>query len=142
MTALLVETTASEPCPIDFQGDTAPLVYFMSFAVAERFGAQHELAEAAAMLKRQVKVNLGPLLRFGNAEPETPGDFEELESLWQDGTPLAQSARETAAALRENAKLREYAEQYPGLAERFDELAQQAAWAAEHDAQVRLTYLL
>jgi hypothetical protein len=142
LTALIVETTAAEPCPIDFQGDTAPLVYFMSFAVAERFGAQHELAEAAAMLKRQVKVNLGPLLRFGNAEPETPGDFEELESLWQDAAPLEASARETAAALRDNAKLRDHTEQYPGLAERFDELADLAAWAAERDARVRLSYLL
>lgn len=142
MTALIFETTSDEPCPMDFQGDTSPLVYLMSFAVAERFGAQHELADAAALLKRQLKVNMGPLLRFGNAEPETPGDFDELESLWQEAAPLAESASQTASALADNEKLREYTSGYPGLADRLQELAQLATWAAERDAKVRLTYLL
>ena len=127
---------------MDFQGDTSPLVYLMSFAVAERFGAQHELADAAALLKRQLKVNMGPLLRFGNAEPETPGDFDELESLWQEAAPLAESASQTASALADNEKLREYTSDYPGLADRLQELARLATWAAERDAKVRLTYLL
>jgi hypothetical protein len=78
MTMLLVDTTASEPCPLGFQGDTAPLVYFMSFAVAERYGALHPLAQAASLLRRQLRVDISPLMRFTSALPEGPEDVEEI----------------------------------------------------------------
>ncbi|HXG36110.1 MAG TPA: hypothetical protein VNL15_04005 [Dehalococcoidia bacterium] len=142
MTALLVETTANEPCPLDFQGDTAPLVYLMSFAVAERFGAQHELSEAAAILKRQLKINLAPLQKFGDAEPEGPADLQELEGLWQEPGPLAETANQVADALCSNPKLRRLTAGYPGLPDRLQELARIARWANERQARIRLTYLL
>lgn len=142
MTALLVENTASEPCPLDFTGDTSPLVYFMSFAVAERFGAQHELAEAAAALKRKHKINLTPLLRFGNAEAESEADAADLETLWQEAIPLAEAARMTAETIRATPALREELQAYPELVERLLELSAIASWAGARNAKVRLTYLL
>jgi hypothetical protein len=142
MTMLLVETTARGDEPPDFQGDTAPLVYFMSFAAAERFGAQHELAQAASLLKRQLKIDLSPLLRFSSAEVEDAEDVEELERLWQDPGPLAETAARVAEALRSHPRLRELAASYEGLPDRLEELAAIARWAAERGARIRLTYLL
>lgn len=142
MTMLLVETTVGGEPPVDFRGDTAPLVYFMSFAAAERFGAQHELAQAASLLKRQLRIDLAPLLRFSSAEVEDAEDVEELERLWQDPGPLAETASRVADALRSHPRLRELVEPYPGLADRLDELAAIARWAAEQGARIRLTYLL
>ncbi len=142
MTMLLVETTAVDVPPVDFQGDTAPLVYFMSFAAAERFGAQHELAQAASLLKRQLKIDLTPLLRFSSAEVEDASDVEELEALWQDALPLAEAATRVADALRSHPRLRELVAPYSGLADRLEELAAIARWAAEQGARIRLTYLL
>jgi hypothetical protein len=139
---LLVETTAGAVPPVDFQGDTAPLVYFMSFAAAERFGAQHELAQAASLLKRQLKIDLTPLLRFSSAEVEDASDVEELDALWQDALPLAEAASRVAEALRSHPRLRELVAPYPGLADRLDELAAIARWAADQGARIRLTYLL
>ncbi|HXG41824.1 MAG TPA: hypothetical protein VNL95_03770 [Dehalococcoidia bacterium] len=142
MTMLLVETTARGAEPPDFQGDTAPLVYFMSFAAAERFGAQHELARAASLLKRQLKIDLTPLLRFSSAEVEDAQDVDELERLWQEPGPLADTAARVAEAFRTHPRLQELAAPYPGLADRLDELAAIARWAAERGARIRLTYLL
>jgi len=142
MTMILVETTAQEPCPLDFRGDTAPLVYFMSFAAAERYGAQHELAQAAAILKRQMKIDLSPLLRFSSAEPEGPEDLDELERLWQEPGPLAQTAAQAAEAIRLTPRLQELTADFPGLADRLQELAEIARWAAAQGARVRLTYIL
>ncbi|MBI1885383.1 MAG: hypothetical protein HYS09_03575 [Chloroflexi bacterium] len=142
MTALIVETTAGEECPVDFQGDTAVLVYFLSFAAAERFGAQHELAQVAAALKRQLRIDLAPLLKFSDAVPEDARDIEELEAIWQDAAPLEAAARLAADAIDGTPKLRELAQDYAGLLERLRELAEIARWAAERAAKVRLTYIL
>ena len=49
-TALIVETTADEECPLEFLGDSADIVYFISFAHSERYGAGHPLAKAAGLL--------------------------------------------------------------------------------------------
>ncbi len=47
-TALIVETTAEEDCPLEFFGDSADIVYFISFAHSERYGADHPLAKASS----------------------------------------------------------------------------------------------
>ncbi len=141
-TALIVETTAAEGCPIDFLGDSADVVYFLSFAHSERYGSDHPLAKAAAFLKRQLRLNLSPLLTFGDAGAESPDEERALESLWQEARPLAECARQVAEALEGTPELRELTSDFPELPERLRELAAMAAWAAERGAKVRLTYAL
>ncbi len=141
-TALIVETTADEPCPIDFLGDTADIVYFISFAHSERYGADHPLAKAAAVLKRQLRINLAPLLNFADARTENEQEERLLESLWQDAAPLAEAARTVAEAIAGTPELREFTAAFPELPERLRELADMAAWATARAAKVRLTYVM
>jgi len=141
-TTLIVETTANEPCPLDFLGDTADIVYFISMAHTERYGADHPLAKAAAVLKRTLRVNMAPLLKFADARTENAAEEEMLEGLWQDAGPLSETARTVAEALEGTAELRELTSSFPELPERLKELAGIAAWAAEREAKVRLTYLI
>jgi len=141
-TVLIFEAEDGLPCPIDFGGDTAPLVYFISFAVAERYGAQHDLARLAALLKRQNGLSLSPLARFGLALPETAADIDELETLWQEATALAACARDAAKVIRTTTDAHHFLEAYPDLPDRLDDLAGMADWAAARNARVRLTYLL
>jgi hypothetical protein len=141
-TTLVVETTADEPCPIDFFGDTSDIVYFISMAHTERYGADHPLARAAAILKRQLRVNMAPLLKFADARTENAEEERMLEGLWQDGEPLAEAARTIAEAIEGTAELRELTGSFPELPERLKELSRIAAWAADRGARVRLTYLI
>ena len=141
-TTLIVETTSDEPCPLDFLGDTADIVYFISMAHTERYGAHHPLAKAAAILKRQLRVNMAPLLKFADARTDNAAEEEMLEGLWQDAAPLAEAARTVAEAIEGTAELRELTSSFPELPERLKELAGIAAWAAERGAQVRLTYVI
>jgi hypothetical protein len=137
-----VETTAGEECPHDFLGDSADIVYFVSFAHSERYGADHPLAKAAAVLKRQLRVNLAPLMNYADARTENAEEEAHLERLWQEAGPLAESARATAEAIEGNPELRELTSDLPELSERLRELAAMADWAAERGAQVRLTYVI
>jgi len=139
---LVVETTADEPCPIDFLGDTADIVYFISMAHTERYGADHPLAKAAAILKRTLRVNMAPLLKFADARTDDAAEEEMLEALWQEAEPLAESARTVGAAIKGTTELRELTSSFPELSDRLKELASIAAWAAERGAKVRLTYLI
>ena len=141
-TALIVETSCDEECPHDFFGDSADIVYFISFAHAERYGAGHPLAQAAAILKRQLHIDLSPLLTFADARPESADEERALETMWQDASPLAESARRVARAIEETAGLRDLTAQLSELPDRLRELARMADWAAERGAQVRLTYVL
>ena len=141
-TTLIVETTADEPCPIDFLGDTADIVYFISMAHTERYGADHPLAKAAAVLKRTLRVNMAPLLKFADARTDNAAEEEMLEGLWQDAAPLAEAASTVAEAIEGTTELRELTGSFPELPERLKELARIAAWAAERGAQVRLTYVI
>jgi hypothetical protein len=141
-TTLIVETTADEECPVDFLGDSADIVYFVSMAHSERYGAQHPLARAAALLKRRLRVNMAPLLTFADARVDDPQEERLLESLWQDAQPLAEAAAAVAEALENTPELREMTADFPELPERLRELSQMAAWAAGRGARVRLTYVL
>lgn len=141
-TTLIVETTAEEDCPHDFLGDTADIVYFISFAHSERYGADHPLSKAAAILKRQLKINLAPIMNYGDARTENAEEESLLERLWQDALPLAESARSAAEAIEATPELRELTSDLPELPTRLRELADIAYWAAEHGARVRLTYII
>jgi hypothetical protein len=141
-TTLIVETTGDERCPIDFLGDTADIVYFISMAHTERYGADHPLAKAAAILKRQLRVNMAPLLKFADARTDDATEEEMLERLWQDAAPLAEAARSVAEAVEGTLALRELTSGFPELPERLRELADIAQWADERGARVRLTYLI
>ena len=141
-TTLIVETSAAEECPVDFLGDSADVVYFISFAHSERYGSDHPLAKAAAILKRQLRVNLSPLLTFGDARTENSEEERALEQLWQEAAPLAECARQVAEAIAGTPELRNLTSGFPELPERLKELADMAAWAAERGATVRLTYVL
>lgn len=140
-TILIFETSAGDP-PADFLGDTSDIVYFISMAHSERYGADHPLAKAAAIIKRRLRIPIGPLLNFGDAAVETSEEREMLERLWQDAAPLAEAARRAAEAIEGDEELRELTSSFPELAERLRELAAMAGWAAERDARVRLTYAL
>ncbi len=141
-TALIVETTAGEECPIDFLGDSADIVYFISFAYSERYGSDHPLARAAALLKRQLRLDLSPLLKFADARVEDEQEERALESLWQEAAPLAECTRRAAEAIEGTPEVRELTADFPELPERLKELSDMAAWAAERGAQVRLTYVI
>jgi len=142
MPLLIVECDTPETCPINFLGDTSELVYFMSFAHAERYGSAHELAKAAASLKRQLHINMAPLLNFGDARAENAEAERALATLWQEPMPLAECCREVAEAISTDATLQHLTADYPDLLACLRQLADMAQWAAERSAKVRLTYLL
>jgi hypothetical protein len=141
--ALIVETTAPEPCPHAFAGDTSDLVYFLSFAYSTRYGSQHELSQASLLLRGEFKIDLRPLLTFADRSVEDPADAEALERAWQDAAPLAECCRKVVAALDSgHAKLGELTQDFPSLRDRIAELGAMARWAAEGQARIRLTYNL
>lgn len=140
-TTLIVETDPPGS-PVHFSGPTADLVYFLSFAYATRFGADHELAEAARRLQRQHKLELRPLITFADSEPTAAADREELARAWQDAARLADVAEKAATAFATDEKLQELIAAYPDLAPRLAELAQIARWAAEQGGKVRLSFKL
>jgi len=141
-TTLIVDTTADEECPLEFLGESADVVYFISFAHSERYGAGHPLAKAAGLLKRRLGVDLAPLLTFADARIESSEEERALESMWQDAAPLAASARSAAEAIESSPEVRELTADFPELPERLRELAAMADWAAARGANVRLTYVL
>ena len=97
-TALIIETTTTEEYPIDFLGDAAELVYFMSFTHAERHGSDHPFTRAAGIIKRRFWLNLSPLLTFDDARPESPPEERTLESLCQEAAPLSECAWQVQVA--------------------------------------------
>ena len=141
-TALIVETTAEEDCPLEFFGDSADIVYFISFAHSERYGSRHPLSKAAGILKRQLQINLTPLLTFADARTESAAEEQALDTMWQEPAPLAESARRVAQAIEATEQLRELAADLLELPDRLRELATMADWAAERGAKIRLTYVL
>src|SRR2546426_12105179 len=141
-TVLIVETTAGEESPVDFLGDTSDIVYFISFAHAERYGTDHPLAKAAAILKRRLRIDLSPLLNFADARVENADEERLLENVWQEAAPLAESARTAAEASAGTPELRGLTAQLPELPARLQALADIAHWAAERGAKVRLPYVI
>ncbi len=143
MPSLHVDLDPPAEAPVAFAGDSAPLVYFLSFAFAARYGAQHELTKAALLLRGgDHKIDLKPLLTFADRDAEEPLDKRELERAWQDAAPLAECCRLVVAAIDADAAIREQLVAFPTLRERIDDLARIAASAAERGQRVRLTYTM
>ncbi len=140
-TVLIVETTAGDP-PVEFLGPSSDIVYFISMAHGERYGAAHPLARAAFVIKRKLRLNITPLLNYGDARVDSSEEAALLEKLWQDPAPLAAAARAVADAIEATEELRELTVDFPELPDRLRDLAGMADWAAEQGAKVRLTYVL
>jgi hypothetical protein len=136
-----------DPPPLDggrqFAADSSDLVYFLSWAFSQRYGANHELSIAALILRGEFKIDLSPLLTFADRAVEDPADAEALERAWQDPEPLAEACRSVAAALAGGERrLADLQEDYPRLRSNIEELAAIATWAEERGARVRVTYVL
>jgi hypothetical protein len=140
-TVLIFETTAGEP-PVEFLGHSGDIVYFISMAHSERYGADHPLARASGVIKRRLRIPMGPLLNFGDAATDNAAEEELLERLWQEAAGLAECARSVALAIESDEELREMTSSLPELPERLRELAAMADWAGQQGAQVRLTFAL
>lgn len=142
MPALHVDLDPPGDAPT-FGGDTAPLVYFLSFAFSARYGAQHELTKASLLLRGGAhKIDLKPLLTFADRDPDDETDRRELERVWQDAAPLAECCRRVVEAIDADEAIGEQLAEFPTLRDRIDELGRIAAAAGERGARIRLTYTM
>jgi hypothetical protein len=143
MPRIVIDYDPPEAGAPQLEGDSADLVYFLSFAFSQRYGATHEMSVAALALRGEFKINTAPLLTFADRDIEEPPDAETLERAWQDAIPLAECCRAVAAALgsdeRRMAALRS---EYPRLQELVWQLGECAAWAATGGLRIRVTYEL
>jgi hypothetical protein len=136
-----VEFDLSGECPLGFMGDPVIVLFFQSWAFSLRFGAAHELAQAAAHLERQLKIDLKPLLKYADRDVETAADQQELQRSWQPAIELAACARNVAQAWETpDATLAPLIAGYEHLALRLRELAAMCDWAAARDTQVRMSF--
>lgn len=142
MPTLVVDFDPLAPDAPAFAGDTTPAVYFLSFAYAARYGAQHELTQAAQRLRERHKIDLRPLLTFADRDASAAADQRELERVWQDAAPLAECCRLVVETIDADDALRDLLVDAPGLRDRIDELGRIAAWAAERGSKLRLTYTM
>ena len=129
---------------MQFGGNAALLLFFMSWAYSLRFGGMHELAQAMLHMQRYHKVDPRPLLTFADHVVEDEDDQYALDHAWQDSAPLAACCRSIADALEsEDEDLQSFTAEYlPALAERLRELAAMCDWGAERDSRVRLSFTL
>jgi len=126
-----------------FASDTSDLVFFLSWAFSTRYGASHELAVAALVLRSEFKIDLQPLLTFADRNVEDPADDEALERAWQDAAPLAECCERVHEALNSDEKrLTQLRDDYPALRDNIRELGKIAAWAREQGDRIRVTYEL
>jgi hypothetical protein len=126
-----------------FTGDSSDLVYFLSWAFSQRYGANHELSIAALILRGEYKIDLSPLLTFADRNVEESADAEAMERAWQQPGPLAETCRLVAAALAGGERrLTDLQDGYPSLRSNIEKLAEIAAWAEERGARIRVTYVL
>lgn len=144
MPAVYFEADCAERCPFAFNGDTADLVYFLSFAFSARYGAQHELTGLSLRLRSgDHGIDLRPLLTFADRAAEEPADEHELERAWQEPGPLAECCRRVVDAFDgAGPETRAVLRSYPGLRDRIDDLRRMAEWARDRGARVRVTFAL
>jgi hypothetical protein len=117
------------------------LVYFLSLAFSTRYGAQHDLARLALILRGVHKIDLDPLTTFADRDVEVEADARELERVWQPAAPLAETVRAVNAVLAEGeADVDAIVAGAPGLRERLVDLQRMAEWAAAREARVRLSF--
>ncbi|HTE84980.1 MAG TPA: hypothetical protein VK821_09615 [Dehalococcoidia bacterium] len=155
MTELRVETRA-EGEPPSFGGPTGDLVYFLSFAVAERYGATHELSGVARILRARSATPahpepvegrvsadaLRPLLTFAEDNPADTDDRRDMEQIWQPAGPVAAAAAWATGQIRASQRLLDLTAGFPDLLPRLDDLARIATWSAEREAAIRLLFSL
>ena len=135
-----VEFDTPEACPLDFLDDPTIVLFFASWAYSADFGGNHELAQAAQVLRRQ-GVPLAPLLRYADRDVELEVDRRELEAAWQPAAELAPCVSAIAEAWEQPSReLAPLIAGYEHLAPRLRELAAMCEWAAARDARVRLSF--
>lgn len=140
---LFFETDDGEPCPIAFGGPSDVLVHFQSLAFSTRYGSIHPLSQLALLVRGEMKIDLGPLTTFADRNAEVEADELELERVWQDAGPLADSLADVTRALATpDARIAKLTEDAPDLFARLCDLHQMAVWAATRGARVRLTFEL
>ena len=151
MSRLFFETNPPEACPIGFGGPSDVLVYFLSLAFSTRYGSIHPLSQLALLLRGEMKIDLGPLTTFADRNAEVEADERELERVWQEAGPLAETLGKVTAALASaqaaaqeagDERIAVLTEDAPDLAARLGELREMAAWAAGRGMRVRLTFEL
>ena len=143
MSQLFFETDDAKPCPIAFGGPSDVLVYFLSLAFSTRYGSQHPLSQLALLLRGEMKIDLGPLTTFADRNAEEEADERELERVWQDAAPLADTLADVTRALESpDERIAQLTEDAPDLLARLCDLHQMTVWAASRGARVRLTFEL
>ena len=141
MTRAYIDFDPPQPDAPDFEHDTADLVYFLSWAYAMRFGANHELSIAALVLKTEFEIDLAPLLTFADRDVEDDADREALTDAWQAAAPLAACCEQVSRAFTSGEQhLQTLTQDYPSLEAGIVELGQLAAWGARRGARIRLSY--
>ena len=143
MPRIVLDFDPEQPDTPQFQSDTSELVFFLSWAFSQRYGANHEMSIAALVLRGEYKIDLVPLLTFADRSVEEPDDADVLERSWQDPGPLAECCKRVAEALRgDDPRLSQVTEEYPELPGNIEELGSIATWADGRGARVRITYEL
>jgi hypothetical protein len=132
-----------EDAPPPLSHDTAPLVYFLSFAFSARYGAQHDLSKASMLLRGgEHKIDLKPLLTFADRDVEDPADDKELARVWQDAAPLAECCQRVVEAIDADPAIRVLLSDFPTLRDRIAELGEIASFAVAQESRIRLTYTM
>ena len=143
MPRIVIDYDPPEAGAPQLEGDSSDLVYFLSFAFSQRYGASHDLSVAALVLRGEFKINIAPLMTFADRDIEEPSDAETLERAWQDGIGLAECCRAVAAALGSDEKrLVALRADFPRLQDLIGQLGDCAAWAATGGLRIRVTYEL
>ena len=131
MPRIVIDYDPPEAGAPQLEGDSSDLVYFLSFAFSQRYGASHEMSVAALVLRGEFKINTAPLLTFADREIEEPSDADTLERAWQDGLGLSECCRAVATALNsDERRMVALRGDYPRLPELVWQLGECAAWAA------------
>jgi len=141
VSTLFFETEPTAPCPHSFGGPTDVLVYFLSLAFSTRYGSLHPLSQLALLLRGEYKINLTPLTTFADRDVEVEADAVELERVWQEAGPLAETIGRVGEALRSgDERVGILTQEFPDLPARLEDLGRMACWASERGMRVRLSY--
>jgi hypothetical protein len=142
MPNVVLDFDPEQPDAPDLGLETADLVWFLSLAYAARFGASHELSQAAQVLQNDLALDVQPLLTFADREVEEEADAAILEHAWQEPARLAASCAAVAVALGADPRFKEVRAGYPHLQANIAALGRIAEWASTRGARIRVTYEL
>ena len=143
MPRLFFETDPADPSPLEFDGSSDVLVYFLSLAFSTRYGSLHPLSQLALLLRRELKIDLAPLTTFADRDIEEDADQVEFDRVWQDAAPLAATlAAVTTALASSDERIAELIADAPDLRARLADLQRMAERAAQRGDRVRLSFAL